>query len=111
MQKLLAKLLLTALSLILISYLVPGITVSSFYIALVIALVFGLLNILVRPVLILLTLPINILTLGLFTLVINGFLFWFISTFIDGFAVSGYLAAFVGALVLSALLWFIEKIV
>lgn len=109
MQKLLAKLLLTALSLILISYLVPGITVASFYIAIVVALVFGILNILVRPVLILLTLPINILTLGLFTLVINAFLFWFVSTFIDGFTVVGAMAAFVGALVLSALHWLIEK--
>ena len=111
MQKILTKLLLTALSLILISYLVPGIVVSSFYIALIVALVFGVLNIIVRPVLILLTLPINLLTLGLFTFVINAFLFWFVSTFIEGFTVTGALAAFIGALVLSALHWLIEKMI
>jgi putative membrane protein len=109
MGKILAKLLITALSLLVISYLVPGIVVSDFYIALLVALIFGLLAIFVKPFLIFLTLPINILTFGLFTLVINGFLFWFVARFVSGFEVSTFLAAFVGALVLSALSWIGEK--
>ena len=111
MQKFLAKLLFTALALLAISYFVPGISVTSFYTALIVAIVFGILNLVVRPILIVLTLPITILTFGLFTLIINSFLFWFVSTFVKGFEVAGFLPAFLGALVLSILGWFIEKII
>lgn len=111
MGKILAKLLIAALSLIAISYLVPGISVTTFNIALLAALIFGVLNIIVRPILVILTLPITLLTFGLFTLVINGFLFWFVARFLDGFEVTGYLAAFIGAIVLSGLQWLAEKII
>lgn len=110
-MKILARILITALSLIAISYLVPGISVSSFYTALIVAIVFGILNIFVKPLIVLLTLPINILTLGLFTLVINAFLFWLASNFVPGFAVAGFVASVVGALVLSVLKWFGEKLI
>lgn len=102
---LLARWLITALALLAAAYLVPGIEVSGFYIALIVALVLGLVNAVIRPVLLLLTLPINILTLGLFTLVINGLLFWFVASFIQGFSVSGFWSAVVGALVVSVLSW------
>ena len=92
-----------ALSLILVAYLIPGITISGFYAALVVALVLGLINAVIRPVLVFLTLPISVLTLGLFTLVINAILFWFVSTVIKGFEVENFLAAFFGALVFSVL--------
>ena len=81
------KLLLTVLALLLVSNFIPGITVSSFYIALIVAVVLGLVNLVLKPILIILTLPITLLTLGLFTFVINALLFWFVSTFIDGFVV------------------------
>jgi putative membrane protein len=109
--RLLAKLLLSALSLLLISYYIPGIMVSSFYIALVLALIFGVMNVTIKPILILLTLPITLLTFGLFTLVINGFLFWLASTFVQGFEVSGFLSAFLGALALTVLSWLSEKLI
>jgi len=100
-MKILMKLLFTALALILAAYVIPGISVASFYTALIIAVLLGLVNLIFKPILILLTLPINILTLGLFTFVINAFLFWFLSTIVKGFYVEGFIAAFLGALVVS----------
>ncbi len=84
-----------------ISQYVPGIDVASFYVALVLAFFWGIINVTLKPILIFLTLPITILTLGLFTFVINGFLFWFLSTFIKGFYVESFFSAFLGALLLS----------
>jgi len=96
-----AKWFISALSLLAAAYLIQGISVSSFYIALIVALFLGIVNAVIRPILVILTLPINIITLGLFIFVINGFLFWFLSTFIDGFNVDGLLVAILGALVVS----------
>lgn len=104
-MKLIVKLVITALALLLVAYVLPGVEVTGFYIALIVALLLGLLNLIVRPILILLTLPINILTLGLFTFVINGLLFWFVATFVDGFAVNGFWAAVLGALIVSVVSW------
>ena len=100
-MKLIAKWIITAFSLLAVAYLFDSVVVSSIYIALVVAFVIGLLNAFIRPILIIVTLPINILTLGLFTLIINGFLFWFVTTFIEGFAVSSFGMAIVGSLVVS----------
>lgn len=88
-----------------IAYYLPGVEVSGFYAALITALVLGLVNALIRPVLLILTLPINILTLGLFTLVINALMFWFVATVVEGFAVAGFWPAFWGALILSVVSW------
>lgn len=97
----LLKWLINALALLLVAYLVPGIDVAGFYVALILALVLGLLNVFLRPLLILLTLPITIVTLGFFSLIINGLLFWLASTIVEGFDVSGFLSAFLGALLFS----------
>ena len=105
MLYLILRWILNALGVMIVAYLIPGITVSNFYTALVVALVLGILNALVRPILIFLTLPINILTLGLFTLVINALLLWFVSSFVKGFAVAGFGAAFWGALALWLVGW------
>ncbi len=99
----------SALLLILVAYLVPGITVASFYTALIAALVLGLVNALIRPVLILLTLPVNILTLGLFTLVINAVMFLLVSSVVKGFNVAGFWPAFWGALVMSIISWAVNS--
>jgi putative membrane protein len=100
-MKLLFRLLLNASFLFLASFIISGVQVNSFYAALITAIVLGLINALIRPVLIILTLPINILTLGLFTLVINGLLVLFVSSFVKGFAVAG----FGTAVLLSIFLW------
>ena len=93
--------LINALSLLAVPYILPSVSVDSFYIALVTALVLALVNTLIRPLLVLITLPITILTLGLFTLVINGLLFWFVASFVEGFRVAGFWSAFWGAIVYS----------
>ena len=74
---------------------------SSLYIAVMVALIWGLINVTLKPILYVLTLPINILTLGLFTFVINAFLFWFVATFVEGFSVDGFLPALLGTLIIS----------
>ena len=104
-MRILLRWFINALILLLISYFVPKITVSSFYIALVTALILGLVNALVRPLLVLITLPVTILTLGLFVLIINALLFWFVSSFIGGFEVAGFSTAFIGALIMTLAGW------
>jgi len=102
---LLLRWLINALAILAIAYYVPGVVVSGFYAALIVALILGIINALLRPILILLTLPVNILTLGLFTLIINAFLFWFASTIVKGFSVADFAAAFWGALIMWLVSW------
>ena len=90
-----------AAALLLIAYLYPGVEVQGFAAALIAALVLGLVNALVRPILIVLTLPVTVLTLGLFIFVINALLFWFVAEIVHGFAVTGFGAALVGSLLYS----------
>jgi putative membrane protein len=101
MLKLLLRWALNALVLLALPYLLESLRVDNFYAALIAALCIGLVNALIRPVLILITLPINILTLGLFTFVINGLLFWLVASVVKGFYVTGFWAAFWGALLYS----------
>lgn len=93
-----------------IAYYLPGVHVTGLYAALITALVLGLVNAVIRPVLIFLTLPITILTLGFFTLVINGALFWFVASFIEGFAVDGFWPAFWGALIMTIVGWIVNSV-
>lgn len=95
------RVLIGALALLLAAYLIPGIVVDSIYIAIIAAVILGILNMVVKPILFVLTLPITILTLGLFTFVINAGLFWFAASFIEGFYVSGFLPALLGSLLVS----------
>lgn len=90
-----------ALGLLLIATYVPGIAVSSFYTAVIAAVILGLFNAVLKPILIVLTLPITLLTLGLFTFVINAALFLFAASFIDGFAVSSFWYALLGSFLMS----------
>lgn len=109
-MKLLFRWLISALVLILIAYYVPGIHVTNFYSALVAALILGLINALIRPLLLILTLPINIFTFGLFTLVINALMFWLASTVVKGFYVAGFWPAFWGALIMWIVGWFVNSL-
>jgi len=85
--------------LIIVSSLAPGVSFDTFWSALVTSLVFGLINAIIRPIIIVLTLPVNIFTLGLFTLVINALMFWLASSVVKGFHVDGFWSAFFGALI------------
>ncbi len=88
------------------AYIVPGIEIESFYIALIVAFVWGVISVFIKPILHIFALPITILTLGLFSFVLNGLLFWFMSTFVKGFIVTGFWPALLGAIVVSVLGWF-----
>jgi putative membrane protein len=90
-----------AVLLMLVPYVVPGVEIKNFGTALVAALVLAFVNALIKPILILLTLPINLLTLGLFILVINALMFWLVSAVVKGFYISGFWPAFFAALVFS----------
>ncbi len=104
-MQLLLRWLLNALALMFVAYVVPGIHVAGVYAALIAALVLGIVNALVRPLLILLTLPITLVTLGLFTFVINALLLLFVSSVVKGFSIDGFVPALLGALVLWAMSW------
>ncbi|MBK7613111.1 MAG: phage holin family protein [Burkholderiales bacterium] len=101
-MKLILRWLLLAAALLLVAHLYPGVTVSSFGAALIAALVLGLFNTLVRPLLVLLTLPVTLLTLGLFLFVINALMFWSAASVLAGFSVTGFPAALIGSLIYSA---------
>ena len=100
-MKIILKIIIGALALLGVAYLIPGVVVESFYSALIVSLVLGLLNVTVRPLLFILTLPVTVLTLGLFIFVINAFIFWFAASFLGGFSVSGFIPALFGSLLVS----------
>lgn len=108
-MKILINLLVTAATLILVTYIVPGIHIDSFLTACIAALVLGVLNVLVRPVLIVLTLPVTILTLGIFIFIINASLFLFVASFVDGFVVESFWAALLGSLLTSIISSLLQK--
>jgi len=98
---LLARWIVNAAALLLVAYLYPGVNVESFFAAAIAALVLGLVNAVVRPILVILTFPVTLLTLGLFLFVINALLFWLVAELVQGFTVTGFLAALVGSILYS----------
>jgi putative membrane protein len=109
-MRLLLVWLVNALALLALPYVFPWVKVDSFTAALIAALALGLINALVRPVLILLTLPATLLTLGLFIFVINGLLFWWVGSFVEGFHVGGFWSAMFGAIVYSLISWVLSSL-
>ena len=101
MFKTLIRWLLLAAALLLVAHLYPGVVVKSFSSALIAALVLGLLNTLLRPILVLLTLPVTVISLGLFLFVINALMFWSAAHLLEGLAVESFFAALVGSLIYS----------
>lgn len=101
LMKILVRWGLLAAALLLVAHLYGGVTVASFGSALLAAFVLGLFNTLVRPLLVLLTLPVTLLTLGLFLFVINALMFWAAASVLEGFGVAGFGAALVGSVLYS----------
>lgn len=101
MISLITRILIGALALLIVAKIIPGVMITGLYPAIIAAIILGILNAIVKPVLVVLTLPITIVTLGLFVFVINALLFMFAASFIDGFAVSGFMAALLGSIVVS----------
>ena len=107
-MKLIVKWLLAACALLLVAYLYPGVQIQSYTSALIAAAVIALLNTLVRPLLVVLTLPVTVVTLGLFLFVINALMFWAAASLLDGFHVPGFWAALFGSLIYSVLMLVVD---
>ena len=110
-MRLLLVWLINAAALLALPYLMSSITVDSIPAALIAALLLGLINTFIRPLLVLLTLPATLLTLGLFIFVINGLLFWFVGSFVPGFVVGGFWSGVFGAIVYSIVSWLLASLV
>ena len=109
-MRLLLTWLINALALLALKYILPSITVDSFVTALIVAVVLGFINTLIRPIFVILTLPVTILTLGLFIFVINGLLFWAVGSFVPGFHVAGFWAGVFGAIIYSIISWALSAV-
>ena len=110
-MKMILRFLGTAAAVYLTVYLVPGITISGGWTTtLLVALVWSVITMVIRPVLSILTLPITIITLGLFAFILNAVLFWAMTLIVPGFEVAGFLPALIGAVVLSIINWLISKV-
>ena len=104
-----ARLVVNIIAILIISYLFPRvIRVEGFWAALVAAFVLGIINAILRPVLVFLTLPVTILTLGLFLLVINGLLLWLVAALVPGFQVNGFWGAVLGSVLISIVSWMVS---
>lgn len=110
MLRILVVWLISAVALLAVAYVMPSIHVDSFTTALIAAVVLGLVNAIIRPILILLTLPATLITLGLFIFVINGLLFWMVGTYLRGFEVAGFWAGFIGAIIYSVVTWALASV-
>lgn len=93
---------------LLTSYFVPGVAVATFVTALFVALILGLINTFIKPVLGILTLPINILTLGVTGVLINTGFFWFASLVVNGFTITGFIPALIGSIIVSFIMWVLD---
>jgi putative membrane protein len=110
-MRLLLLWILNAVALLAVTYLLPSIQVTGFGAALIAALLLGFINTLVRPVLAILTLPITLLTLGIFYLVLNGLLFWLASALLPGFHVEGFWSAVFGAVLYGVITWMLSALI
>jgi putative membrane protein len=110
-MRLLVVWIINAVALFVLPYLMQSIRVENFTTALIAALVLGLVNTLIRPVLIFLTLPVTVLTLGLFILVINALLFWMVANFVGGFQVAGFWSALFGAILYTLISWALSALI
>ena len=107
---LLIRLIINMVAILIISYLFPRvIKVDGFWAALIAALLLGIVNAIIRPILVLLTLPITILTLGLFLLVINGLMLWLVAALVRGFHVNGFFGAVLGSVLISFVSWILSR--
>ena len=104
-MRLLLTWLINAAALFALPFLMSSVTVTNAGAALIAALVLCLVNTLIRPILVLLTLPVTVLSLGLFILVINALLFWAVTHLVDGIAVSGFMSAFIASILYSVISW------
>ncbi len=106
--KILVHILAAAAALFVMPRFIEGIVVTDWYTAAIVAIVWGLLAVTIRPILTILTLPINLITFGLFSFILNALLFWFLASFIQGFEVAGFIPALLGSVVLTLVSWVVS---
>ena len=104
------KLLLTGAAAMIAAYILPGVSIDGFLTAVILALVLAVLNAIVRPVLVFLTIPVTVFSLGLFLLVINAIIILLADWLVEGFDTSGFFAALLFSLVLSVITWILDKL-
>ncbi len=109
-MKLLLHWIIVSLAVFATASVIDGISISPFWVTFIVGACLVFINMLIKPIITIVTLPLTIITLGLFSLIINGLIFWFLAQFITGFTVSTFTAAFFGALVVSILNWILSKI-
>lgn len=109
-MKLVMRLVINAFALLIVAYLVPGFVLDSIWTAIVAAIVIGIVNTLIKPLLHIIALPITILTLGVGGFLINVLLLWGVSTIVPGFHIAGFWTAVVSSIVLSLVTWFLHKL-
>jgi len=107
-MNILARFLGTIFALLIAAYVVNGFIVESLYAAAIVAVMLGIINITLKPIVLLIALPIQILTLGLFTFVVNALFLWFVASFVQGFTVAGFVPALIGSLIITAVLWVLD---
>jgi putative membrane protein len=110
-MRLLALWVINAIALLALPYLISSVSIDSFLTALLVAVVLGFVNTVIRPILLLLTLPVTIVSLGLFIFVINGLMFWAVASIFDGFHVDGFWSAVIGALLYSIISWALSTLI
>lgn len=110
-MKILLHWLILTIAILAVSYLVPGIAVAGILTAVIVAACLGFINLVIKPVISLLTLPINLLTLGLFSLVINGLIFWALTIVVPGFTIATFKAALIGSVVVALINWLGDKFI
>lgn len=110
-MRLLVTWLINALALLALPYLMHSVSIDSFTTALIMAVILGFVNTILRPVLILLTLPVTVLSLGLFVFVINGLLFWMVANMMEGFHVAGFWSATLAAILYSIISWALSTLI
>ncbi len=106
----LAKLLITMVALFVTAYIIPGMSIQGVFAGFVAALILGIVNVIIKPIFIVLTLPLTILTMGLFLLVVNGLMLWLAAGLVPGFFVAGFWSAVFGSIILSIVTWFLNSI-
>ena len=101
----------TVVAVLAAAYFVPGFVVDGFYSAAIVAVLLGVVGVTLKPVLFILTLPINLLTFGLFSFVINAGILWFLASFVQGFHVDGFVPAFLGGIVIAVVQWLMHRFI
>ncbi|MBP6911964.1 MAG: phage holin family protein [Candidatus Pacebacteria bacterium] len=109
-MKILIHWLILSLAVLAVPYFVTGIHIGGIGVAIIVGAVLGFINLVIKPVISLLTLPLNVLTLGLFSLIVNATLFYFVGRVVEGFSIDSFTAAFWGALIVSVINWFANKV-